>query len=110
MRFEIVRRQERFWSRDCSWNAGRAERLQAAARNLDLGRAAVGHDGSEVAEVRQIRAAGMSESSPAVIPADQTGDLFAARLRGFGPLGILAIIIILGGNFVFAPLSAILVF
>ena len=33
---------------------------------------------------------------------------FAARLRGFGPLGILAILIILGGNFIFTPLSAVL--
>ena len=33
----------------------------------------------------------------------------AARLRGFGPLGILAILIILAGNFLLAPLSAILV-
>jgi membrane protease YdiL (CAAX protease family) len=33
----------------------------------------------------------------------------AARLRGFGPIGILAIIIILGGNLVIAPLSAILI-
>jgi uncharacterized protein len=33
---------------------------------------------------------------------------FAARLRGFGPIGILAILIILAGNFVIAPLSAIL--
>jgi membrane protease YdiL (CAAX protease family) len=31
----------------------------------------------------------------------------AARLRGFGPVGIVAILIILGGNFLFAPLSAI---
>jgi hypothetical protein len=38
-----------------------------------------------------------------------TDDRFAARLRGFGPLGILAILIILGGNLVIAPLSAILV-
>lgn len=36
-------------------------------------------------------------------------DRFEARLRGFGPLGILAILIILGGNFVFTPLSAVLV-
>jgi uncharacterized protein len=36
-------------------------------------------------------------------------DQVAARLRGFGPLGILAILVILAGNFVFAPLSAILV-
>jgi membrane protease YdiL (CAAX protease family) len=33
----------------------------------------------------------------------------AARLRGFGPLGILAILIILAGNFLFLPLSALLV-
>lgn len=36
-------------------------------------------------------------------------DRVAAALRGFGPLGILAILIILAGNFVLAPLSAILV-
>lgn len=33
---------------------------------------------------------------------------WAARLRGFGPLGILAILIVLGGNMLFTPLSAIL--
>lgn len=33
----------------------------------------------------------------------------AARLRGFGPLGILAILVILAGNVLIAPLSAILV-
>jgi membrane protease YdiL (CAAX protease family) len=36
-------------------------------------------------------------------------DRFAADLRGFGPLGILAILVILAGNFVIAPLSALLV-
>jgi membrane protease YdiL (CAAX protease family) len=36
-------------------------------------------------------------------------DAFAARLRGFGPLGVLSILVILGGNFLFLPLSAILV-
>jgi membrane protease YdiL (CAAX protease family) len=36
-------------------------------------------------------------------------DTLAARLRGFGPLGVIAILIILAGNFVIAPLSAILV-
>ncbi|PYL08404.1 MAG: hypothetical protein DME34_04725, partial [Verrucomicrobia bacterium] len=35
-------------------------------------------------------------------------DWLARRLRGFGPLGILAILIILAGNYVIAPLSAIL--
>jgi hypothetical protein len=39
----------------------------------------------------------------------QTDDRIAARLRGFGPIGILAIAIILAGNFLFTPLSAILI-
>jgi len=39
----------------------------------------------------------------------ETGDRVATRLRGFGPLGILPILIILGGNLVLGPLSAILV-
>ena len=38
-----------------------------------------------------------------------SGSRFAARLRGFGPVGILAILIVLAGNFIIAPLSAILV-
>jgi uncharacterized protein len=33
----------------------------------------------------------------------------AAELRGFGPLGILAILLIAAGNFLFIPLSALLV-
>jgi membrane protease YdiL (CAAX protease family) len=32
-----------------------------------------------------------------------------AQLRGFGPLGLLSILLILSGNFLFSPLSAILV-
>ena len=36
-------------------------------------------------------------------------DLLAERLRGFGPIGILAILVILAGNAVFIPLSALLV-
>lgn len=35
-------------------------------------------------------------------------DGLAARLRGFGPVGLLAILIVLAGNFVVAPLSAVL--
>jgi membrane protease YdiL (CAAX protease family) len=46
---------------------------------------------------------------PEVLSPAQANDKFAARLRGFGPIGILGILIILGGNFIFAPLSAILV-
>ncbi len=40
------------------------------------------------------------------LPSD---DPFAAALRGVGPLGILAIVGILAGNFLFVPLSAVLV-
>lgn len=36
-------------------------------------------------------------------------DRFAEGLRGFGPLGILAVLVIFAGNFIFAPLSAVLV-
>lgn len=36
-------------------------------------------------------------------------DDFAANLRGFGPVGLLAILVILSGNLVHAPLSAMLV-
>jgi membrane protease YdiL (CAAX protease family) len=35
-------------------------------------------------------------------------DNFAARLRGFGPLGLLSIVIVVAGNFLLAPLSALL--
>jgi membrane protease YdiL (CAAX protease family) len=38
-----------------------------------------------------------------------SGDDVSRRLRGFGPLGILAILVILAGNAVVVPLSAILV-
>lgn len=38
-------------------------------------------------------------------PAD---DAVAARLRGFGPVGILAMLAILAGNLIMAPLSAVL--
>lgn len=42
-------------------------------------------------------------------PSPSPDDRFADRLRGFGPLGILAILVIFAGNLVFVPLSAILV-
>jgi membrane protease YdiL (CAAX protease family) len=51
----------------------------------------------------------MNEASPEFSSASQTNDNFAARLRGFGPLGILAVLIILSGNLLVEPLSAILV-
>lgn len=43
------------------------------------------------------------------LSATAVDDRFAARLRGFGPIGIQAILIIVAGNFIIAPLSAILV-
>jgi membrane protease YdiL (CAAX protease family) len=46
---------------------------------------------------------------PEVLSPTQAKDKLATRLRGFGPIGILAILIILGGNFIMPPLSAILV-
>jgi membrane protease YdiL (CAAX protease family) len=38
-----------------------------------------------------------------------TGDRFATELRGFGPLGILAILAVFLGNFIVLPLSGLLV-
>jgi uncharacterized protein len=43
------------------------------------------------------------------LTASPSEDSVAAGLRGFGPLGIIAILVILAGNGLFAPLSAILV-
>jgi uncharacterized protein len=42
-------------------------------------------------------------------PPLNANDSIAAALCGFGPLGILAILLILSGNFLFSPISAILV-
>ena len=42
-------------------------------------------------------------------PPPPPDDALAARLRGFGPLGVLSILAILAGNLVVAPLSAVLV-
>jgi membrane protease YdiL (CAAX protease family) len=47
-------------------------------------------------------------SSVASTPAPPD-DNFAAALRGFGPVGLLAILAIFAGNFLFVPLSALLV-
>jgi membrane protease YdiL (CAAX protease family) len=52
------------------------------------------------------RTLGVPTEAPATPSPD---DSLAADLRGFGPLGILAILVILAGNLLFAPLSAILV-
>jgi membrane protease YdiL (CAAX protease family) len=49
------------------------------------------------------------DPSPATPPAAPADGRFAARLRGFGPLGILAILVIFAGNLLFIPLSALLV-
>jgi hypothetical protein len=39
----------------------------------------------------------------------EKNDRFAEALRGFGPLGILAVLVIFAGNLIVAPLSAVLV-
>src|SRR5688572_21517372 len=46
---------------------------------------------------------------PAASAVATESDRFAARLRGFGPLGLLAILVIFAGNVVVIPLSAVLV-
>lgn len=55
----------------------------------------------------------MSEQKREVEGETQTGlasdDRFAKSLRGFGAVGIVAIIVIQAGNFLFAPLGAVLV-
>lgn len=43
------------------------------------------------------------------MPARPPDDHLAPSLRGFGPVGLLAILVILSGNLVLAPLSALLV-
>ncbi len=48
-------------------------------------------------------------SKPVLTLPVEAGDRVAAGLRGFGPLGILAILVILAGNLVVIPLSALLV-
>src|SRR4051812_40396714 len=53
----------------------------------------------------------MNEETGGHRPPLQTepGDELARRLRGFGMAGIVAMLIILGGNMLFVPLSGILV-
>ena len=46
---------------------------------------------------------------PEASPAPPSDDPVAASLRGFGPLGLLAILLIVLSSFIFKPLSAILV-
>jgi hypothetical protein len=49
-------------------------------------------------------------TTDAPIPSEQvpkSDDHFSAALRGFGPIGIVAILVVLAGNFLVAPLSAI---
>jgi CAAX protease family protein len=47
--------------------------------------------------------------SPAKRETRHPGNQLSVQLRGFGPVGLLAIILILLGNFIFIPLSAVLV-
>jgi membrane protease YdiL (CAAX protease family) len=49
------------------------------------------------------------DPEPLIAPRPSRAEGLRAELRGFGPLGILAILIILAGNAVVQPLSAVLV-
>src|SRR5258708_39863464 len=40
---------------------------------------------------------------------ESSDEALAARLRGFGPLGVVAILVLVAGNLILPPLSAILV-
>jgi membrane protease YdiL (CAAX protease family) len=51
----------------------------------------------------------MSDTAESERAPEKADDRFPARLRGFGPLGILTILIILGGNLIIEPLGAVLV-
>ena len=51
----------------------------------------------------------MSKVSGATFGELQIDRTFAARLRGFGPVGLLAIILILGGTLITVPLGAVFV-
>jgi len=59
-----------------------------------------------IAGSRTGRSAVTSDTS---IVVDTFDDAFARQLRGFGPLGILAILVVLAGNALVAPLSGVLV-
>jgi hypothetical protein len=47
-----------------------------------------------------------NEETPDEVTPDER---FAKALRGFGPVGLLAIVVILAGNLIFTPLSAVFV-
>lgn len=49
------------------------------------------------------------EAAPGPLGPGPEEDRFAARLRGFGPLGVLALLVVLSGNLLLPPLSALLV-
>ncbi|MEY2519905.1 MAG: protease family protein [Verrucomicrobiota bacterium] len=51
----------------------------------------------------------LTSPSEAGEPASSSDEPAARRLREFGPVGILAVLVILAGNFLFLPLSALLV-
>jgi uncharacterized protein len=57
------------------------------------------------ADTSGIRTRAENDRPPMLTP----DDTIAAELRGFGPLGILAILVVIAGNGIFLPLSAILV-
>ena len=48
------------------------------------------------------------ETSDSSVALSQTSDEFARKLRSFGPVGLLAILVILAGNALLPPMSAVL--
>src|SRR5439155_12410535 len=91
-------------------NPGRGSRLPAREAGKRADRLGAHWHARAGGPARVGRTAGARRPRwPAVSTEASPGDVRAERLRGFGPLGLLAIVLILAGNLLFAPLSAILV-
>ena len=59
--------------------------------------------------VEQIPQPPIEDGGKLPLSSEPSNEAFAAHLRGFGPLGVLAILVILAGNLIAVPLSAFLV-
>lgn len=65
--------------------------------------------GPDDASLGRVKTIDLDDASAPLAPREQPGDdEFARRLRGFGSTGILAIVVVLAGNFIVAPLSSVL--
>jgi len=59
--------------------------------------------------VEQIPQPPIEDGGKLPLSSEPSNEAFAARLRGFGRLGLVAILVILAGNLIVVPLSAVLV-